>query len=254
MWTEDLFSVLTPKTKDAVTKPMSEEERRARWARLAESQEFFENFVAERARCPAGDLTSQILQVKDASGNQAMPTPRVVRKLHELVAAGNDTTANLMGLMLIHLCAHPDQRAEVQADPSLLSNVVEETLRLRGTSPGLFRITTKDVELGGAVIPEGSLVWLLFIGGGLDESHFPNSEKWDIHRSNRDKHLAFGHGRHSCLGNPLARLEARVAFEELFKRIPDIRVSPGQTVEYLPVMTVTTINHLHAKWTPPAQS
>jgi cytochrome P450 len=254
IWTEDLFSVLTPKTKDAVTKPMSEKERRARWTRLAESQEFFENFVAERARCPAGDLTSQILQVKDASGNQAMPTPRVVRKIHELVAAGNDTTANLMGLMLIHLCEHPEQRAKLQADPSLLSNVVEETLRLRGTSPGLFRITTKDVELGGAVIPEGSLVWLLFIGGGVDESHFPNSEKWDIHRSNRDKHLAFGHGRHSCLGNPLARLEARVAFEELFKRIPDIRVSSGQTVEYLPVMTVTTINHLQAEWTPPAQS
>jgi cytochrome P450 len=254
IWTEDLFSVLTPKSKDAVTKPMSEEERRERWTRLAESQEFFEGFVAERARCPAGDLTSQILQVKDASGNQAMPTPRVVRKIHELVAAGNDTTANLMGLMLIHLCEHPEQYAEVRTDPSLLSNVVEETLRLRGTSPGLFRITTKDVELGGTLIPEGSLVWLLFIGGGVDESHFPNSQKWDIHRPNRDKHLAFGHGRHSCLGNPLARLEARAAFEELLKRIPDIRVSRGQTVEYLPVMTVTTINHLKAEWTPPAKS
>ncbi len=254
IWTEDLFSVLTPKTKDAVTKPMSEEERRARWTRLAESQAFFEGFVAERTRCPVGDLTSQIIHVKDASGNQAMPTPRIVRKIHELVAAGNDTTANLMGLMLIHLGEHPDQDAEVRATPSLLSNVVEETLRLRGTSPDLFRITTKDVELGGALIPEGSLVWLLFIGGGVDESHFPNSQKWDIHRPNRDRHLAFGHGRHSCLGNPLARLEARVAFEELFKRIPDIRVSPGQTVEYLPVMTVTTINHLEAEWTPPAKS
>lgn len=254
IWTEDLFSVLTPKSKDAVTKPMSEDERLARWTRLAESQEFFENFVAERARCPAGDLTSQILQVKDSEGNQAMPTHRIVRKIHELVAAGNDTTANLMGLMLLHLAEHPEQDAEVRADPSLLSNVVEETLRLRGTSPGLFRITTRDVELGGAEIPEGSLVWLLFIGGGVDESHFPDSEKWDIHRPNRDKHLAFGHGRHSCLGNPLARLEARAAFEELFKRIPDIRAAPDQSVEYLPVMTVTTINHLKAVWTPPART
>ncbi|MDQ0346706.1 cytochrome P450 [Ancylobacter vacuolatus] len=250
IWTEDLFSVLTPKTKDAVTKPMSEEERRERWTRLAASQAFFEEFVAERARCPMGDLTSQILEVKDkATGEQAMPIPRIVRKIHELVAAGNDTTANLMGLMLIYLTAHAAERAQVSADPALLSNVVEETLRLRGTSPGLFRITTRAVELGGAHIPEGALVWLLFIGGGVDESHFPDSEKWDIHRPNRDKHLAFGHGRHACLGNPLARLEARVAFEELLRRIPDIRVTPGQTVEYLPVMTVTTINHLRAEWT-----
>jgi cytochrome P450 len=64
--------------------------------------------------------------------------------------------------------------------------------------------------------------------------------------------LAFGHGRHSCLGNPLARLEARAAFEELLKRMPDIRVKPDQNLEYLPVMTVTTLNHLEVEWTPPA--
>lgn len=254
IWTEDFFSVLTPKNKDAVTKPMSEEERRERWTRLAEGQQFFEEFVAGRAKCPVGDLTSQMLQAKDSSGNPAMPTHSIVRKIHELVAAGNDTTANLMGLMLIHMAENPAQDAEIRANPGLLAKVVEETLRLRGTSPGLFRLTTKDVELGGTMIPKDSLVWLLFIGGGVDEAHFPNSEAWDIHRPNADKHLAFGHGRHSCLGNPLARLEARVAFEELLRRMPDIRVTPGQTVDYLPVMTVTTINHLQAEWTPPAKN
>jgi cytochrome P450 len=96
------------------------------------------------------------------------------------------------------------------------------------------------------------LVWLLFIAGGLDESRFPDAEKWDIHRPNKERHLAFGHGRHSCLGNPLARLEARVAFEELLKRIPDIKATPGQHLEYLPVMTVTTLNHLRAEWAPSA--
>lgn len=249
-WTEDLFSVLTPKSPDAVTKPMSEEERRERWSRLAEGQAFFENFVAERVTCPVGDLTSDILQATDADGNPAIPTARVVRKLHELVAAGNDTTANLMGLMLLQLDAHPDQAREVRQDPTLLENVVEETLRLRGTSPGLFRITTRDVDVDGVTIPANSLVWLLYIAGGLDESHFPDSERWDIHRPNRAKHLAFGHGRHTCLGNPLARLEARVAFEELFKRIPDIRPVANQNIEFLPVLTVTMINHLDAEWTP----
>lgn len=254
IWTEDLFCVLTPKSPDAVTKPMSEEERRERWTRLAESQEFFESFVEERARCPMGDLTSQILQATDVDGNPAIPTARVVRKLHELVAAGNDTTANLMGLMLMQLAAHPDQDREVRQDLSLLPNVVEETLRLRGTSPGLFRITTRDVDVNGTTIPANSLVWLLYIAGGLDEQHFPDSERWDIHRPNRDKHLAFGHGRHTCLGNPLARLEARVAFEELLKRIPDIRPTPGQTIDFVPVLTVTMINNLEAEWTPPARA
>jgi cytochrome P450 len=175
----------------------------------------------------------------------------VVRQAHELVAAGNDTTANLIPHMLMYLCENPDQDKEVRANPALLADVVEETLRRRGTSPGLFRLTTKDVDINGTKIPEGSLIWLLFIGGGLDESHFPNSEKFDIHRPNKEKHLAFGHGRHSCLGNPLARLEARVAFEELFRRIPDIHVKPGQKLEYLPAMTVTTLNHLQVEWTVP---
>lgn len=103
-------------------------------------------------------------------------------------------------------------------------------------------------------IPEGSLVWLLFIGGGLDASHFPDPQKWDVHRANSDKHLAFGHGRHSCLGNPLARLEAKVAFEELLRRMPDIHAVPDQKLDYLPTLTVTTINHLQAEWTPPAKA
>lgn len=253
IWTEDLFSILTPKSKDAVTKPMSQEERRERWTRLAACQDFFGELVEERARCPMGDLISSMMQAKDAEGNQAVPSRRIIRQINELVAAGNDTTANLMAQMLLFLGRYPEQDAEVRANPALLGDVVEETLRRRGTSPGLFRITTRDAEIGGVTIPEGSLVWLLFIAGGLDDSRFPDSEKFDIHRPNKERHLAFGHGRHSCLGNPLARLEARAAFEELLKRMPDIRVKPGQTLEYLPVMTVTTLNHLEVEWTPPAK-
>ncbi|MCW6507829.1 cytochrome P450 [Lichenifustis flavocetrariae] len=249
IWTEDLFAVLTPKSKDAVSKPMSEEERRERWTRLAAGQDFFGELVEERARCPMDDLISVML-TKDANGKQAVPSRRIIRQINELVAAGNDTTANLMGQMLLFLAENPEQDAEVRANPDLLRDVVEETLRRRGTSPGLFRITKKDVEIGGATIPEGSLVWLLYIAGGLDETRFPDAERFDIHRPNKEKHLAFGHGRHSCLGNPLARLEARAAFEELFKRIPDIRMTPGQTLDYLPAITVTTLNHMKAEWTP----
>jgi cytochrome P450 len=139
----------------------------------------------------------------------------------------------------------------VRANPSLLADVVERgNAETAGNVAGAVPDHHKRRRNGGATVPEGSLVWLLFIGGGLDESHFPNSEKWNIHRSNRDKHLAFGYGRHACLGSPLARLEARVAFEELLRRIPEIWVKPGQTLEYLPNLTVTTLNQLPAEWTP----
>lgn len=247
-WTEDLFSVFSPKSK--AVKPMSEEEKRARWTRLIEGADFFGALVKDREQNPTDDLVSALIAARKADGSQSIPTSQIIRHINELVAAGNDTTANLMGSMLQFLQQNQDQFDEVKKDPALWSKAVEETLRRRGSSPGLFRITTREVEIGGAAIPEGALVWLLFIGGGLDEAKFENPEKFDIHRPNADQHLAFGHGRHMCLGNPLARLEARLGMQTLLERIPDIRISDGQTREYLPVMTVLALEHLNVEWTP----
>jgi cytochrome P450 len=159
-----------------------------------------------------------------------------------------------MGHLVLFFDESPQQRAEVQADPSLMAAAVEEGLRKRGTSPGLFRITTRDVELGGPTIPKGSLVWLVSVSAGHDESLFDAPDRFDIHRPNADKHLSFGRGRHMCMGAPQARLEARVGLEELQRRIPDLRVVPGQTLSYEPVMTVLTLRSLLVEWpvSPPA--
>jgi cytochrome P450 len=245
-WTEDMFAVFTPKS--GVSKPMPDQERHERWGRLAEAQDFYRALVEERGRCPADDLVTKMRAAKDKEGNPAMPDSRIIRHITEFVAAGNDTTANLIGQMMLFLDRHPDQFVEVKRNPELLGNVIEETLRIHGTSPGLFRTTTCDVEIGGTVIPANAQVWLLYFAGGLDEAKFPNSEQFDIHRANANRHLAFGHGRHSCLGNILARLEAKIAFEALLKRIPDIRVTPGQALDYQPTMTVVTLNHLQTEW------
>lgn len=249
-WTEDLFSVFSPKSK--AVKPMSEEEKRARWTRLIEGSDFFGALVEDRIANPRDDLVTAMISAKDKDGNQAIPTSRIIRHINELVAAGNDTTANLMGSMLQFLQANQDQFAEIKADPALWAKAVEETLRRRGSSPGLFRITTKEAEIGGTTIPEGSMVWLLFIAGGLDDTQFENAAKFDIHRPNADKHLAFGHGRHMCLGNALARLEARLGMQTLLERIPDIRIRDGQELQYLPVMTVLALEHLKVEWVAPA--
>ena len=247
-WTEDLFSIFTPKSKDAVSKPMSEEERCERWSRLVQAADFFEALVDERESNPRDDLVSALLQAKDSEGNPAINRTRIIRHISELVAAGNDTTANLMGHLLMFLDKDRTQLEAVKHDPNLMGNAVEEVLRRRGSSPGLFRITTADVEIGDTKIPKDSLVWLLFIGGGSDETHFTDSERFDIHRKNADKHISFGYGRHLCLGNQLARLECRVAMQTLFHRIPDIRVVPNQELEYLPVMTVVTLKNLQVEW------
>lgn len=142
--------------------------------------------------------------------------------------------------------------AKLQQDPALWANAVEEGLRIRGTAPGLFRITTRDVDIGGATIPEDSIVWLLYASSGLDDTKFSEPRKFDVTRENAREHLSFGHGRHSCLGNLLARLEAKLALEALYRKIPSLKALPDQRFEYLPTMTVLTLKQLQVAWDIPA--
>src|SRR5262249_45498274 len=218
------------------------------WTRLIACADFFKGLAEDRQANPRNDLLTAMLQTKDAQGKQAIPTSRIIRHINELVAAGNDTTANLMGHMIMFFDQNASQFAEVRKNPVLLANAVEEGLRRRGTSPGLLRITTREVEIGAVRIPKDSLIWVLYIGGGLDERHFSNPEQFDIHRANAHNHLPVGYGRPLCFGAALARLEARIGLEALFARIPDIAVVPNQKLHYQPVMTVLTLDHLKVTW------
>ena len=249
-WTDDVFAVFTPKSKYAaeITKPMPDDERREHWLGLIEYNKYFDELLTDREVNPRDDLLSAMAHAADREGNRLIPREKVLRHIQELIAAGNDTTANTIGAMVHLLTEHPDQLEKIRSNPALMPNAVEEALRIRGTSPGLFRITTRDVEIGGATIPEGSSVWLLFAGAGYDETKFEDALVFDVERENASEHLAFGHGRHTCIGNPLARLEAICAVEELYRRIPDIRVKPNQQLDYLPVLTVLTLTKLIVEW------
>jgi cytochrome P450 len=148
-----------------------------------------------------------------------------------LYAAGNETTARLIGWLTKILAEHPDQRAELVDDPSLIPAAVEETLRFEVPSPVQVRVATREVELHGSVIPAGEPVILLTGSANRDERAFPNGEAFDIHRK-IDHHVTFGYGAHYCFGAALARIEGRIALEEILRRFPtwDVDLSDAELI------------------------
>jgi cytochrome P450 len=210
-WSDDIV-MATNRTYTA------EDERRIRQS-IAEFRAYFQETIAARRKEPREDLTTALVQAEEE--RQVLTASEVLSLLTLLLLAGNETTTNLIGNMMLALCEHPDQLAKVRADRSLITNAVEETLRYDGPVQGLPRQATEDVEIAETTIPAGALVFPLFASANRDEHKFPEPDRFDITR-NTDGHLAFGFGIHYCLGAQLARLEATIAFEELFVRFPSL--------------------------------
>jgi cytochrome P450 len=179
--------------------------------------------VEEKHAHPSDDIASLLLTAKgtDDEGNEVMLTKdQVVFRLLELVAAGHETTAKLIANGVVALAWYPDQRRELVADPSLIRPAVEEMLRWDPPSHYQGRWVEQDVTLRGVTIPADSRVILITGAANHDERVFPDPELFDIHRA-IDRHVAFGFGIHLCVGAALARLETRIAFEELLARYPE---------------------------------
>jgi cytochrome P450 len=140
-----------------------------------------------------------------------------------LSGAGNETTTRLIGFAGEVLGRHPDQRRELVEDRSLVNNAIEELLRFESPSPVQSRYVAHDVEYHGTTVPEGSIMVLLNGSANRDERHFPDGDSFDIHRE-IGRHQAFGYGIHLCLGAALARLEGRVALDEVLTRFPEWEV------------------------------
>jgi cytochrome P450 len=185
----------------------------------------FAEFIEWRADHPSDDLMTELLaaEIDEPDGTRRPLSRTEVLSYTAMIAgAGNETTTRLIGFMGQLLSDHPDQRRELAADPSLIPDAVEESLRYEPPSPVQARYVAQDAEHYGRVVPEGSFMLLLNASANRDEHQFPDPDRFDIHR--RGGHLSFGQGLHFCLGSALARLEARVAFEEVLKRWPDWEV------------------------------
>ncbi len=182
-----------------------------------------EAIIADRRANPGDDLITDLVQAEmtDADGTVRRLTDEECNQfVNLLVSAGTETVARLLGWAAVLLDGHPDQRAELAADSSLLPNAVEELLRYEAPSPVQGRWTTRAVELHGQVVPEDSKILLLTGAAGRDERKYPEAERFDVHRR-FDHHVSFGYGIHFCIGAALARMEGRIALEEVLARFPE---------------------------------
>jgi cytochrome P450 len=189
----------------------------------AELWSLLASLVKERRSNPGDDVITLLMntEVEDEEGKpRSLGNGELASRFLELAFAGHETVAKLIPNGVIALAWYPDQRRELVADPTLIPKAVEEMLRWDPPSHYQGRWTRRDVEVRGTVIPEGQRVVLLTGSAVHDERKYPDPETFDFRRD-IDRHVSFGFGRHLCLGASLARLETRVAFEELLKRFPD---------------------------------
>lgn len=166
-----------------------------------------------------------------------------------LLLAGHETTANMLSLGTFALLEHPEQLAELRANPDLLPNAVEELMRYLSVVDILYRYATEDIELGGETIREGSTVVVSMLAANHDPRRFDHPDTLDIHREARGQ-LAFGHGVHQCLGQQLARIEMRAGFGGLLRRFPTLELAvPAGEVKLRTDMNIYGVHELPVTWT-----
>jgi cytochrome P450 len=187
---------------------------------------YFGRYVESRRRNPQDDMISDLMSAEidlpDGS-KRRLENVELLAFIGLLSGAGNETVARFLGWTCTLLDRHPDQRAALVAEPSLIPNAVEEILRYEAPSPVQGRRTTCEIELHGSVIPKGGKVLLLTGSAGRDEREYPDADRFDVTRD-IDRHVALGYGTHFCLGASLARMEARIAIEETLIRFPEWEV------------------------------
>jgi cytochrome P450 len=195
--------------------------------------EMFAEYIDWRAKHPSDDLMTELLnaELQEEDGStRRLTREEVLTYVSLLAGAGNETTTRLIGWTGKVLGEHPDQRRQITEDRLLLTNAIEELLRYEAPSPVQGRYVARDVTHHGQTVPEGSVMLLLNGSANRDERKFADADRFDIHRS-IGRHLSLGYGLHHCLGAALARLEGRVALDEVLNRFPEWEVDTDRAVQ-----------------------
>ncbi len=227
--------------------PMTPEEIKQSNAGQAMVKMYFDQLFDLRRKNPGDDLTTQLLQAEE-DGNK-LSHEELYANIILLFGAGHETTVNLIGNGLLALFRNPDQLALLKANPSLITNAIEEFLRYDSSVQMSGRVTLEDIEdLGGKKIPKGESVLCLLGSANHDPAVYPDRpEQLDITRANV-KPLSFGGGIHFCLGAQLARIEAEIAISTLLRRLPDLRLDDAENPEWRPTFVLRGLKGLPASW------
>ncbi|GAB2745863.1 cytochrome P450 [Amycolatopsis magusensis] len=208
---------------------------------------YLAELVTRKRAEPGEDILSDLARHED------LTIEELVGAAFLLLLAGHETTANMLSLGTFALLEHPEQLAELRADPGLVPNAVEELMRYLSVADIFYRYASEDLELGGETIAEGSTVVVSLLAANRDPERFENPDTLDFGRTARG-HLSFGHGIHQCLGQQLARIEMRAGFEGLVRRFPDLALAvPADEVKLRTDMNIYGVHELPVTWTKTAE-
>jgi len=208
-WSDDVVRSLNRPTDEGVRAEI----RRS----ITEFRSYLEGMIDRRRTEPGDDLITAFVQAEEE--HQVLSSIEILGLTVLLLAAGNETTTNLIGNAVLALLDHPEELARVRTDRANVAALVEEVLRYDSPVQVVFRQATQEVELEGGKLPAGATVLLLLGSANRDQRKFPEPDRFDVTRNPQD-HVAFGYGIHYCLGAPLARLEGRSALEALLFDCP----------------------------------
>ncbi|KOG41077.1 cytochrome P450 [Streptomyces decoyicus] len=208
---------------------------------------YLAELVTRKRAAPGEDILSDLARHDD------LTIEELTGMAFLLLLAGHETTANMLALGTFALLEHPEQLAELRANPDLMPGAVEELLRYLSIADIFYRYATEDIELGGETIGKGSTVVVSLLAANHDPQRFDNPDTLDIHRTARG-HLSFGHGIHQCLGQQLARIEMRAGFEGLLRRFPTLELAvPAGEVKLKTDMNIYGVHELPVTWTETAR-
>ena len=225
----------------------SVEEQVAAAEGTVELQRYFVAAMEERSRQPQDDLMSALLAAT-AEEDDPISIVELAGVPLDLLVAGHVTVTRAIGSALVLLLRQPGALDELRGDADLVAPAIEEILRLESPAQGLFRETTRDVELGGVLLPRGARLMVHFGSANRDEAVFANAGHYDPRRPDVGKHVAFGKGIHFCIGAPLARLELSIALPLLLERLPNLRRADDGPLVYDPIFFARGLSSLRVAW------
>jgi cytochrome P450 len=200
---------------------------------MAAYRRYMRSLVDLKVRTPGDDLASDLIAIHDEAPDR-LTLDEIASILFSLSFAGHETTTGLISNTVRRLLEDPSRWDEVAAEPGLIPNAVEETLRYDPSVAVWRRVTTRPVTLSGVDLPQGARLYLWLASAGRDKAAFTEPDRFDLHRPDAERHLAFGKGVHFCLGANFGRLEAQIAIAELARRYPRLRLAPGQHFTFHP--------------------